>query len=223
MLLSATTFVYMIRLLKGRTQILRHNNEMYWFFGLVVAATSLLTLYLVELSGELPDHDMLRTAAFQTVSIITTTGYASANFDLWLPPAKMLMIILMFIGGCSGSTAGGVKVVRIVVALHAVRRSILHAFRPNITMPMRLGGKVLSEQTIQSVIIFLMLMVTLQITSMLCRRIWVRPLSRRIIYTKVVALNSMNAIAIHSSVGLLNSSKLPAAVLKPPVAIVVMA
>ena len=167
MTLSATTFVYMIRLLKGRTEILRHNNEMYWFFGFVIAATALLTLYLVELHGELPNHAMIRTAAFQTVSIMTTTGYASANFDVWLPPAKMLLMILMFIGGCSGSTAGGVKVVRIVIALHAVRRSVMHAFRPNITIPMRIGGKVLNEQAIQSVTIFLMLMVTLQILSML--------------------------------------------------------
>jgi trk system potassium uptake protein TrkH len=167
MALSATTFVYMIRLFKGRTEILRHNNEVYWFYAFLIAATALLTLYLVELNGELPDHDMIRTAAFQTVSIITTTGYASTNFDVWLPPAKMLLMILMFIGGCSGSTAGGVKVVRIVIALHAVKRSIIHAFRPNITVPMRMGGKVLNEQAIQSVTIFLMLMVTLQILSML--------------------------------------------------------
>ena len=144
-----------------------HNNEVYWFYAFLIAATALLTLYLVELNGELPDHDMIRTAAFQTVSIITTTGYASTNFDVWLPPAKMLLMILMFIGGCSGSTAGGVKVVRIVIALHAVKRSIIHAFRPNITVPMRMGGKVLNEQAIQSVTIFLMLMVTLQILSML--------------------------------------------------------
>lgn len=167
MALSATTFVYVIRLLKGRTEILRHNHEVYWFYAILFGATALLTLYLVELHGELPDHDMIRTAAFQTVSIMTTTGYASANFDVWLPPAKMLLIILMFIGGCSGSTGGGVKVVRIVIALRAVKRSIIHAFRPNITIPMRMGGKILSEQAIQSVIIFLMLMVALQIVSML--------------------------------------------------------
>jgi trk system potassium uptake protein TrkH len=167
MALSATTFVYMIRLLKGRIEILRHNNEVYWFYAFLFSATALLTLYLVELHGELPDHDMIRTAAFQTVSIMTTTGYASTNFDVWLPPAKMLLIILMFIGGCSGSTGGGVKVVRIVIALRAVKRSIIHSFRPNITIPMRMGGKVLSERAIQSVIIFLMLMVSLQILAML--------------------------------------------------------
>ena len=94
----------------------------------MVGSTLLLTLYLVELTGELPSGDSFRTAAFQAVSIMTTTGYASANFENWLPPAQMLLIILMFIGGCSGSTAGGVKVVRIVVALRAALRSITHSF-----------------------------------------------------------------------------------------------
>ena len=73
----------------------------------------------------------------------------------------------MFVGGCSGSTAGGVKVVRVVIALKAAARSIVHSFRPNITMPMRMSGQLLSEQAIQNVIVFLMLMIGLQISSML--------------------------------------------------------
>lgn len=79
----------------------------------------------------------------------------------------MLLIILMFIGGCSGSTAGGVKVVRIVIAMKAAKRSIMHAFRPNIAIPMRISGQLLSEQAIQNVIVFLMLLISLQIGSML--------------------------------------------------------
>lgn len=167
MALSGTTFVFVIRLLQRRKHVLRHTKEVFWFYGILVGATLLLSLYLVELTGELPDHNSIRTAAFQAVSIMTTTGYSSANFDTWLPPAKMLLIILMFIGGCSGSTAGGVKVVRVVIALKAAGRSIMHAFRPNITIPMRMSGQLLSEQAIQNVIVFLMLMIGLQITSML--------------------------------------------------------
>jgi trk system potassium uptake protein TrkH len=115
----------------------------------------------------MPDHEMIRTAAFQAVSIMTTTGYASADFDAWLPPAKMLLIILMFVGGCSGSTAGGIKIVRVVIAFRAVGRSIIHSFRANVTLPMRMGGRLLGEQAIQSVVVFLLLMVSLQILSML--------------------------------------------------------
>jgi trk system potassium uptake protein TrkH len=121
----------------------------------------------VELDGNLPNHDMIRTAAFQATSILTTTGYSSADFDSWLPPAKMLLIILMFVGGCSGSTAGGIKIVRVIIALRAVSRSIIHSFRSNVTLSVRMGGRLLSESAIQSVGIFLLLMVTLQIISML--------------------------------------------------------
>lgn len=167
MALSATTFIFTIRLIRGRTHILKQNQEVYWFYTILAVSTGLLVLYLVELTGELPDHNTVRTAAFQVVSIMTTTGYSTANFDEWLPPAKMLLIILMFIGGCSGSTGGGVKVVRIVIALRAAVRSVTHAFRPNVTIPMRMGGQNLSESTIHNVILFLCLMAALQIFSML--------------------------------------------------------
>lgn len=167
MALSGTTFVFVIRLFMGKWHMLRHRQEVLWFYGILVGATLLLTMYLVEMTGELPTAETIRTATFQAVSIMTTTGFASTDFEDWLPPAKMLLIILMFIGGCSGSTAGGVKVVRVLIALRGSMRSISLSFRPNLTIPMRMGGKPLGESAIQSVIIFLMLMVSLQICSML--------------------------------------------------------
>ena len=167
MLICGTTFVYMIRLFRGQTHILRQNNEVFWFYGIVTICTLMLMLFLVDQTGRLPDHDSLRASAFQAVSIITTTGYASTDFNLWLPPAEMTLLIVMFIGGCSGSTSGGVKVVRIVIALRAAFRSITHAFRPNVTIPMRMGGHALSERAIHSVVLFIVLMVALQLAAML--------------------------------------------------------
>jgi len=167
MAVSGTTFVFVIRLLRGRATSLRQNHEVYWFYGILLVSTALLVLYLVELTGDYPSWDMLRTAAFQSVSIMTTTGYSSANFDQWLPPAKMLLIILMIIGGCSGSTSGGVKVVRIIIAFRAAIRSIVQSFRPNVTLPIRMGGQLMGERAINSVTVFLMLMITLQVSAML--------------------------------------------------------
>jgi trk system potassium uptake protein TrkH len=79
----------------------------------------------------------------------------------------MILLILMVIGGCSGSTGGGVKVVRIVIATRTALRSIVQSFRPNITKPMRMGGKVISESATQSVIVFLMLVILIEIVSMI--------------------------------------------------------
>lgn len=167
MTLSATTFIYMIRLIRGQTHMMRQSSEVYWFYGILATSIGLLTLFLVELTGDIPNHELVRSATFQAVSIMTTTGYTSADFNQWLPPAKMLLIILMFVGGCSGSTAGGVKVIRIVIALRAVVRSVALSFRPNITIPMRTGGQYLSERAIHNVILFLLLLVALQVFSML--------------------------------------------------------
>ena len=167
MTLSATTFIYMIRLIRGQTHMMRQSSEVYWFYGILATSIGLLMLYLVELTGKIPDHDLIRSATFQAVSIMTTTGYTSADFNQWLPPAKMLLMILMFVGGCSGSTAGGVKVIRIVIALRAAVRSVALSFRPNITIPVRTGGQYLSERAIHNVILFLLLLVALQIFSML--------------------------------------------------------
>ncbi len=167
MSICGTTFVYMIRLLRGQTHVLNKNNEVFWFYVIIAASTALLALFLVDQTGELPSHDSIRSAAFQAVSIITTTGYSSTNFELWLPPAKMTLLLLMFVGGCSGSTSGGVKVVRIVIAIRAAARSVTHAFRPNVTIPMRMGGQTLGERAIHSVVLFLILMVALQLLAML--------------------------------------------------------
>lgn len=167
MIVCATTFVWMIRLLRGQVHILRKNNEVYWFILILTVCTLLLTLFLIDQTGELPGHESLRTATFQAVSIMTTTGYVTTDYNLWLPPAEMTLLLIMFVGGCSGSTSGGVKVVRIVVALRAAMRSVTHAFRPNVTIPMRMGGQTLNERAIHSVVLFLILMTAIQLTAML--------------------------------------------------------
>ncbi len=167
MSLSGTTFVYAIRLLRGQTHILKQNHEVHWYYGILIASTLLLTLYLTEQTGRLPDHDSIRTAAFQASSIMTTTGYSTTDFNTWLPPAKIVLLILMIIGSCSGSTGGGVKVIRVVIASRAALRSIVQSFRPNVTIPLRIGKQLLNDRSIHSVTIFLMLVVAVEIFSML--------------------------------------------------------
>jgi len=167
MVVCGATFVYMIRLCRGRFHILKQNHEIYWYLLIVFFSICLIALFLVDQTGQLPTHDSIRTAAFQVVSIMTTTGYATADFDAWLPPAKMLLLLLMFIGGCSGSTSGGIKVVRVVIAIRAAMRSITLAFRPNVMVPMRMGGQTLGERAIHSAVIFIILMTALQLLAML--------------------------------------------------------
>ncbi|MFP4166528.1 MAG: TrkH family potassium uptake protein [Opitutales bacterium] len=161
MCLGGTTFLFAIRLLRRQWQPLLQHHEVFWFYGILAVATLLLTFYLTRLTGEFPDHESIRTAAFQAVSIMTTTGYVTTDYDAWLSPAKAILLILMIIGGCSGSTSGGSKVIRIVVAFYALLRSVRQSFRPNATLPVHIGGRVLSERAIHSAVIFLLMIAAL--------------------------------------------------------------
>ncbi len=166
MVLGGITFVFVINLLLMRKNRFRDRDEITCFLGILIVSSLLLTLYLVEQSGELPTHDSFRTAVFQAVSIMTTTGYSSTDFDSWLTSAKIILLMLMLIGGCSGSTSGGIKVVRTIIAVKTVLQSVVLSFRPNLTRPIRINGRVLKESTIQSVIIFVTLNITICIISM---------------------------------------------------------
>jgi len=167
MILGGTTFIFAINLLRIRKHKLREHDEIVYFMGILIISILLLTLYLVEQSGQLPNHDNVRTATFQAVSIMTTTGYSSADFDAWLPAAKIILLILMLIGGCSGSTSGGIKVVRIMIAAQTVLRSIKLAFRPHLTQPIKINGRALDESNIHSVIVFMTLYIIIGVISML--------------------------------------------------------
>jgi trk system potassium uptake protein TrkH len=166
MILGGTTFVFAINLLRMRKNKSKESDEIIYFLAILIVSSLLLTLYLVELHGKLPDHDSFRTAVFQAVSIMTTTGYSSTNFDTWLPAAKIILLILMLIGGCSGSTSGGIKVVRVMIAMRTVFHSVILAFRPNLTKPIRINGRVLSESNIHSVVTFVTLNIIIGVVCM---------------------------------------------------------
>lgn len=97
----------------------------------------------------------LRTAAFQTVSIITTTGFATADYDLWTSPAKLILLLLMFTGACAGSTAGGIKLVRILLTMKYGRRELFRALHPKAVMAVKLKTSPVKEDVLNSILIFI--------------------------------------------------------------------
>lgn len=99
----------------------------------------------------------LRDAAFTVVSIMTATGFATADFDGWSEFAKALLLLLMFIGGCAGSTSGGTKVIRVVLFVKMMRLEIERAFRPNVVRPLRLAGKPLDDAVRHDVVVYVAL------------------------------------------------------------------
>jgi trk system potassium uptake protein len=105
-------------------------------------------------------HDLegsIRHATFQVVATMTTTGYASTDFALWPALGLYVLVILMFIGGCAGSTGGAIKVVRFLVIGRALRREIETAAHPQHVKPIRVTGKTVDEDVVRAALGFVLL------------------------------------------------------------------
>jgi len=96
--------------------------------------------------------ETLRSVTFQVVSITTTTGFATADFDRWPDFARTLMVVLMFFGGCAGSTSGGLKQIRIILLIKFALRELRRAIQPNAVFPIKVGGRAIDESVLSSVI-----------------------------------------------------------------------
>ena len=128
------------------------NEELRWYLIIVALSIILLTVFLIPYYGSI--SSAFRYAGFQTASIISTSGFATANFDLWPVPAKMLLLLLTFIGSCAGSTAGGMKVVRIAILLKQGKREVRRTFQPRKVQTIRFEGKAVDEAMLHSIALF---------------------------------------------------------------------
>jgi trk system potassium uptake protein TrkH len=158
MLSGALPFVLYVRLLHRDTDALR-NSQVRTLLGFVVAITLLLTAWLV-LTGRYGPADALRYAAFNVVSIVTTTGYATTDYMLWGNAAVGVFFGLIFIGGCTGSTSGGIKVFRFEVMARLLRGHFLRLLYPRGVFPRTYAGRPLPDEVMVSVVVFFSLYFT---------------------------------------------------------------
>ncbi|MEF8848664.1 MAG: potassium transporter TrkG, partial [Candidatus Thermoplasmatota archaeon] len=98
--------------------------------------------------------ESVRVSAFQVVSILTTTGYTSVDYGSWSSFARFVILLLMFIGGCAGSTSGSVKQIRVLLMLKMLRKKLRQLLHPNVVDPVRIGGRVVSEKTLHTISMF---------------------------------------------------------------------
>ena len=154
MFLAGASFTLQVRALRGRPGALAADEEFRAYTGVVVVATLLLAWVLFNAGTSVLAS--VRLALFQTLSIVTTTGYASADFQLWAPQAKVVLLALMFIGGSAGSAAGGPKVVRHVLIGRFTLRELRRTLHPRAVLPIKLGGRVVPVDVMRSVVVFLL-------------------------------------------------------------------
>lgn len=158
MAVGGTSFLIIIEALRRHWPAVRLSTEVKAYYLLLAAFTLAILVFLqVDPGNKEPLGDAIRTAAFQVVSIMTTTGYATRDFDQWLPPTHILLLAMMFIGGCSGSTAGGTKVIRFIVALRVSLQHIEKAYRSRVVRTLKVNGKALNPAEQESVTVYIVM------------------------------------------------------------------
>lgn len=153
MILSGVNFSLYFAIYKGKLKETLKNKELQFYIGLILVSVILISLNLRFTSYNNMGLSV-RDSLFQTSSIITTTGYTTVDFDKWPTFSKSILFLLMFIGGCAGSTSGGMKSIRIVVLLKLVKRQIAKIFHPRAIIPVKMNGKSVPSDTIASITSF---------------------------------------------------------------------
>jgi trk system potassium uptake protein TrkH len=154
MFAAGANFALHYRAARGSHAAVAQDEEFRAYAGLIAAATIVLCIFLVR--DGMPFADAVRHGAFQVVSILTTTGFASVDFQLWSDQAKIVLFLLMFVGGCAGSAAGGPKVVRHILMARLTMRELKRTLHPRAVLPVKLGGRVVPEHTLRDVQVFML-------------------------------------------------------------------
>ena len=166
MVIAGVNFALFWHVLRGERSALVADAEFRAYAGSIAVLIAVLAVLLFR--GAAPaltiggategvTENAARQAAFQIGSLLNSTGYATSDFAEWAPSAQVVLLFAMFIGGSAGSTGGGVKVIRWVVVLKAVRRQLFLAAHPETVRPIRLAGNVIDEDAIRGIFAFTLL------------------------------------------------------------------
>ena len=165
MVLFGVNFNIYYLLLMGKVKSILRSEELRWYLGIIAGATLLIAWNTLSRWGGILQS--LRYAFFQVASVITTTGFATADFNLWPELSRMLLLVLMLVGACAGSTGGGMKVSRLIIMLKSAKREISRMLHPRSVYTLQFEGKPLEDQTIHNVFTYFFILVFLVIASVL--------------------------------------------------------
>ncbi len=171
MFICSINFALHFHTLQGNFRPLWKDTETKLYLAVTLTAWLLISINLIT-AMDYQIEMAIRQSAFQTVSILTTTGFATADYTLWPTFSQGMIFLLMFIGGCAGSTAGGIKNVRYLILVKSASRQISKLIHPKAVIPVRLGRDVIPDELVESVQSFfflyfgLLLFCTLIITAM---------------------------------------------------------
>jgi len=159
MLLFGINFnLYYFLLLKRFREVIS-SEELLTYLGIVAVSIIAITANIASMYASVGES--LRHAFFQVASIITTSGFATTDFNLWPSLSKTILVILMFLGACAGSTGGGIKIARIVILFKATLRDLKRMVHPHAMVTVRFENKPMEERTVQATSLYLVVYVML--------------------------------------------------------------
>jgi trk system potassium uptake protein TrkH len=170
MVVAGTNFALFWHVFTGDPNEAAADSEFRFYLGVLASLTAVVTVFLATGAGLTVVADgvstafgqwatSLRHALFQVVSIVTTTGYASTDFNLWSGPARYVLLFAMFLGGSAGSTGGAIKMIRWLVILKSIKRELFTTVHPDAVSPVRLGGEAVDERALRGIYVFTLLYV----------------------------------------------------------------
>jgi len=169
MVLAGVNFILHFRLVTGRINHLFRDTEFKAYIGIFLVATIVMTfnLYSAQIYDSIATS--FRFASFQAATMITTTGFATANYEKWPFFSQIILFILMFVGGCSGSTGGGIKVIRIVTLLKQGLNEMKYLIHPRGIFTLRISGKTIKKDITYAIsgFFFLYIVMLLLITAII--------------------------------------------------------
>ena len=152
MVLFSINFALYYRMLTGHFRDALHSEELHWFLAIFLGTSVIVTLNILPVYGSFGQS--LTHGFFQVASVMSTSGFSTADFNLWPQASKMLLVLLMFVGACAGSTGGGAKVVRIALLCKQSTKSIRHSFQPRRVSVVRFEGRAVDPGMLSQISVF---------------------------------------------------------------------
>lgn len=165
MILFGINFNMYFLLLLNNVKAVFKNEEVRAYLGIIATATVLISLNITHIYGTMLKS--FRYAVFQVASVITTTGFVTANFDLWPELSKCILLTVMIIGACAGSTGGGIKVSRFLILLKSIKQEMGRTLHPKSVSILKVSGKKVSKETIHGVYVYFIAYILIMIVSVL--------------------------------------------------------
>ncbi|PHR28485.1 MAG: potassium transporter [Desulfotalea sp.] len=165
MFLAGSNFALLYRFMVQRKPRPLFASEEFRLYAFIITFLAAILFCILLFGHGKPATESLRDSLFQIVSIITTTGFSSADFALWLVPAQAVLLAVMFVGGCAGSAGGGVKVVRILFMAKFLKRELTQVVHPHAILPIKIDRTTVPDETQRQVLGFLLFYVVLMVLS----------------------------------------------------------